>query len=93
MKKMFSSMMEQFMKGMPEEDKKKMMDCGEHMAVMCPCMTGKEMCGGQSVTAGNEKKAMAERMMACCGGAKEMMASFFNKMSSQPEDAEKSEKA
>jgi hypothetical protein len=100
MKKMFSSMMEQFMKGMPkvtlwssEEDKKKMMACGEQMAALCPCMTGKEMCGGQSVTAGDEKKAMAERMMACCGGAKEMMSTFFKKMGSQPDEAEKSEKA
>jgi len=100
MKKMFSSMMEQFMKGMPkpkvalwpvilwssEEDKKKMMDCGEHMAALCPCMPGKEMTE-------EEKKAMAERMMTCCGGIKEMMSAFFKKRGSQPEDAEKSEKA
>jgi hypothetical protein len=93
MKNMFSSMMERFAKGMPkvtlwssEEDKKKMMACGEQMAALCPCMTGKEMTG-------EEKKAMAERMTACCGGAKEMMSSFFKKMGLQPEGAEKPEKA
>jgi len=93
MKKMFSSMMERFAKGMPkvilwssEEDKKKMMDFGERMAGMCSCMNGKEM-------SAEEKKAMAERMMTCCGGTKEMMSSFFKKMGSQPEGAEKSEKA
>ena len=50
MKKMFSSMMERFTKGMPkvilwssEDEKKKMMDFGEKMAGMCSCMTGKEM--------------------------------------------------
>ena len=100
MKKMFSSMMERFTKDMPkpevalwpvtlwssEEDKKKMMDFGERMAGMCSCMNGKEM-------SAEEKKAMAERMMTCCGGTKEMMSSFFKKMGSQPEGAEKSEKA
>ncbi len=86
MEKMFSSMMERFAKGMSEEDKKKMMACGEQMAAVCPCMPGKEMTE-------EEKKARAERMMACCGGAKEMMSSFFKRTGSQPEDAEKSEKA
>jgi len=86
MKKMFSSIMERFAKGMSEEDKKKMMACGEKMAGMCSCMAGKEMTD-------EEKKAMAERMMACCGGAKEMMSTFFKKMGSQPEGAEKPEKA
>ena len=86
MEKMFSSMMERFAKGMSEEDKKKMMACGEKMAGMCSCMTGKE-------TTDEEKKAMAEQMMSCCGGAKEMMSTFFKKMGSQPEGAEKPEKA
>jgi hypothetical protein len=86
MKKMFSSMMEGFAKGMPEEDKKKMMDFGKRMAGMCSCMNGKEM-------SAEEKKAMADRMMTCCGGAKEMMSAFFKKTGSQPEGAEKSEKA
>ena len=100
MKKMFSSMMERFTKDMPkpevalwpvtlwssEEDKKKMMDFGKRMTGMCSCMTGKEMTD-------EEKKAMAERMMACCGGTKEMISTFFKKMGSQPEGAEKPEKA
>jgi hypothetical protein len=93
MKKMFSSMMAGFTKGMPkvilwssEEDKKKMKACGEEMLGMCSCMTGKEM-------KDEEKKVMAEQMMACCGGAKEMMSTFFKKMGSQPEGVEKSEKA
>ena len=86
MKKMFSSMMAGFTKDMSEEDKKKMMACGEQMAAMCPCMPGKEMTEEQ-------KKAMAERMTACCGGAKEVMSTFFKKMGSQPDEAEKSEKA
>jgi hypothetical protein len=83
MEKMFSSMMERFTNGqratsggMSEEDKKKMKACGEQMVSMCPCMTGKEMSEA-------EKKAMAERMMACCGSAKEMMSGFFKKMGSQ----------
>jgi len=100
MGKMFSSMMERFAKGMPkpkvalwpvtlwssEEDKKKMMACKEQMAGMCSCMTGKEL-------PDEEKKSMMEKMMACCGGAEGMMSTFFKKMGSQPEGAEKSEKA
>ena len=107
MGKMFSSMMEQFTKDMPkpevalwpvtlwssEEDNKKMKDFGERMAGMCSCMTGKEMTD-------EEKKAMAERVMTCCGDKMEMMSSdqratfgFFKKMGSQSEGAEKSEKA
>ena len=75
MKKMFSSMMAGFTKDMSEEDKKKMMDFGEKMARMCSCAKWKEM-------SGEEKKAMAERMMTCCGGTKEMMSPFFRKMGS-----------
>jgi hypothetical protein len=92
MKKMFSSMMAGFAKGMPKEDKKKMMDFGEKMVGMCSCMPGKEMTDDQGVTFGEGKKAMAERM-SCCGGAKEMMSSFFKKASSQSDEAAKSEKA
>ena len=90
MKKMFSSMMEGFTKGMSVEDKKKMMACGEQMAAMCPCMPGKEMSNDQRANVREEKKAMAEQMMACCGGMKEMMSAFFKKTDSQPEDADKS---
>ena len=86
MKKMFSSMMEGFTKGMSEEDKKKMMACGEQMAAMCPCMAGKE-------TSGEEKKEMTEQMMACCGGMKEMMSGFFKQAGSQPEGADEPKKA
>jgi hypothetical protein len=86
MKKMFNTMMEGFTKGMSEEDKKKMRDFGEKMAGMCSCMNGKEM-------SAEEKKAMAERMMGCCGDKMEMMSSFFKKMGSQPDKAEKPEKA
>jgi hypothetical protein len=92
MKKMFSSMMAGFTKGMPkvilrssEEDKKKMREFGEQMAGMCSCMTGKEM-------SDEEKKAMAGRMTACCGNAKEMMSGFFKKTGSEPEGADAEEK-
>ncbi len=85
MKKMFSSMMAGVTEGMSEEDKKKMRDFGERMAGMCSCMTGKEMTG-------EEKKAMLDRMMTCCGGAKEMMSGFFKKTGSQPEGADAEEK-
>ncbi len=34
--KTFSSIMSEFMKGISEDDKKKMMACGEKMASMCP---------------------------------------------------------
>jgi hypothetical protein len=93
MKKIFSTMMEGFAKDMSEEDKKKMKDFGEKMTGMCSCMNIKEM-------SADEKKKMAERMMTCCGGAKEMMSTdqrvtsgFFKKAGSQPDEAEKSEKA
>jgi hypothetical protein len=88
MEKMFSSMMEGFMKGMSEEDKKRMMTRGERMVALCPCVNGKDMFGS-----GGEKKAMKEKMMSFCSGKMEMMSSFFKKMGSQPERADKSEKA
>jgi hypothetical protein len=75
MKKMFSSIMAGFTRGMSEDKKKKIVNFGEKMASMCSCTTGKEM-------SEEERKAMAERMMACCGGAKEMMSSFFKRMGS-----------
>ncbi|MCJ7664032.1 MAG: hypothetical protein MUO24_07295 [Desulfobacterales bacterium] len=86
MKKMFSTMMEGFTKGMSEEDKKKMMACGEQMAGMCSCVNGKDM-------SGEEKKAMKERMMSFCSGTKEMMSSFFKKTGSQTEKTDKPENA
>jgi hypothetical protein len=54
MKKMFSTMMEGFTKGMSEEDKKKMMDFEEKMTGMCSCMTRKEMFDDQRVTGQTE---------------------------------------
>jgi hypothetical protein len=93
MKKMFSTMMEGFTKGMSEEDKKKMMACGEQMAGMCSCVNGKDM-------SGEEKKAMKERMMSFCGGKMEKMSTdqrvtsgFFKKTGSQTEKTDKPENA
>jgi hypothetical protein len=86
MEKGFASIMSEFMKGISENDKKKMTACGEKMASMCPCLKVKEM-------SEEEKKAMMEKMMSSCGGKMEMMLSFFKKMGSQPEGTEKAEKA
>jgi hypothetical protein len=55
MEKRFSSIMSQFMKGISEDDKKRMMACGEKMAAMCSCTKMKDMSDG-------EKKAMMEKM-------------------------------
>jgi hypothetical protein len=43
MKKMFNSIIAGFTKGMSEDDKKKMMACGEKMAGMCSCVNRKDM--------------------------------------------------
>ncbi len=69
MEKGFASIMSEFMKGISEGDKKKMMSCGEKMASMCPCLKMNEM-------SEEERKAMMEKMMSFCGGM-EMMSSFF----------------
>ncbi len=86
MKKMFSSIMAEFMKGMSEDDKKRMMACGEKMAGMCSCMNMKDM-------SEEEKKAMMEKMMSFCSNKMEMMSTFFKKMGSQPEQTGRSENA
>jgi hypothetical protein len=86
MEKTFASIMSEFMKGISENDKKRMMACGEKMASMCPCLKMKEM-------SEEEKKAMMERMMSFCGSKMETMSSFFKKMGSQPGGTEKAEKA
>ena len=86
MEGMFSTMMAGFMKGMSEDDKKRMMACGEKMAAMCSCINRKDI-------SEEEKKAMMEKMMSFCGSKMEMMSAFFKKMGSQPEGAEKAEKA
>jgi hypothetical protein len=86
MEKTFSSIMSEFMKDISENDKKRMMACGEKMVSMCPCAKMKEM-------SEEEKKAIMEKMMSFCDRKMEMMSSFLKKMGSQPEVAEKAEKA
>jgi hypothetical protein len=86
MEKMFSSMMAEFMKGMSEDDKKRMMACGEKMAGMCSCMNMKDI-------SEEEKKAMMEKMMSFCGSRKETMSAFFKKMGSQSKKPSSSENA
>jgi hypothetical protein len=78
MEEMFSSMMAGFMKGMSENDKKRMMVCGEKMAAMCPCINWKDM-------SEEEKRAMVEKMMSFCSGKKETMSTFFKGMGLKPE--------
>jgi excinuclease UvrABC nuclease subunit len=75
MEKTFSSIMSEFMKGLSENDKKRMMACGEKMASMCSCPKMKEM-------SEEEKKAMVEKMMSFCGSKMEMMSSFLKQMGS-----------
>jgi hypothetical protein len=93
MKKMFSTMMEGFTKGMPEEDKKKMMEFVEKMAGMCSCVNWKDMSGDQRINLREEKKAMKEKMTSFCSGKMETMSSFFKKMGSQTEKTAKPENA
>ena len=85
MERMFSSMMAGFMKDMSENDKKKMMACGEKMAAMCSCVNWKDMSEEQ-------KKAMMEKMMSFCNSKMEAMSAFFKKMGLQPEQKDTSEK-
>jgi hypothetical protein len=85
MEEMFRSMMAGFMKGMSEDDKKKVMACGEKMTAMCPCFNWKDM-------SEEEKKAMMEKMMSFCNSKMETMSAFFKKMGSQPEQKGTSEK-
>jgi hypothetical protein len=73
MEAMFSKMMEGCMKGMSEEDKKKMMTCcGEKMAAMFSSTGMKDMTE-------EARKAMREKMMACCGSKMEQMSDCFKK--------------
>ncbi|MGD0277227.1 MAG: hypothetical protein ABSB79_14440 [Syntrophales bacterium] len=82
MEAMFSKMMEGCIKGMSDEDKKKMMACGEKMVAVCPCMTT----GSNSET---DKKAMAEKMMSMCGGMMQMMPAFFKTKTPQETESGK----
>ncbi len=84
MERMFSSMMAGFMKGMSEDDKKRMMACGEKMAAMCSCINRKDI-------SEEEKKAMIEKMMSFCNSKMETMSAFFKKMGLQPEQKGTSE--
>jgi len=68
METMFGKMMEGCMKGMPEEDRKRMI---EKMVAMCPC-AGKELSAG-------DMKAIREKMMAFCGSKIEMLSACFSK--------------
>jgi hypothetical protein len=87
MEAMFSKMMEGYMKGMSEEDKKKMMACcGEKMAAMFSSTGMKDMTE-------EGKKAMWEKMMACCGSKMEMMSACFKKTGSTSDQTCCSEKA
>jgi hypothetical protein len=86
MEKMISSIMAGFMKGISEDDKKRIMACGEKMAAMCPCIKMMDM-------PEEEKKAMMEKMMSLCGSKMEIMSTFFKKMGSQPEQTGRPENA
>ena len=83
MERMFNSMMAGFMKDMSENDKKKMMACGEKVAAMCSCVNWKDMSEEQ-------KKAMMEKMMSFCNSKMEAMSGFFKKMGLRPEQKDKS---
>ena len=75
MEKLFGSIMSGFMKGMSENDKKRMMACGEKMAAMCSGINRKDM-------SEEEKKAMMEKMMSFCSSKMETLSTFFKKMGS-----------
>jgi hypothetical protein len=85
MEKRFSSIMSEFMKGISENDKKKMMAWGEKMASMCSCLKMNEM-------SEEEKKAMMEKMMSFCGSKMEMMSSYLRQTSSEGEQTAGPEK-
>ena len=85
MEAMFTKMMEGCMKGMSEEDQKKMMACGAKMAAMCPCMGTKEM-------SDEDRKDMREKMMAFCGSKMEQMSACFRKAGSPSDQKSCSEK-
>jgi len=59
-----------FMKGLSEEDRKRMMACGKKMAAMCPRSDMKDM-------SEEDKKAMMEKMKSFCDDKMGMMSSFI----------------
>lgn len=68
METMFGKMAEGCMKGMPEEERKKMI---EKMVAICPC-AGKKL-------SEEEMTAIREKMMAFCGSKMEMLSACFSK--------------
>jgi hypothetical protein len=76
MEKMFSSIMAGFMKGVSEDDRKRMLACGEKMAAMCSCIHRKDM-------SEEEKKAMMEKMMSFFIVKMERMSDLFKKIGPQ----------
>jgi hypothetical protein len=68
MEKMFGKIMEGCMKGMSEDDRKRMI---EKMVTMCPC-EGKEL-------SEENMKAIREKMMAFCGSKMERLSACFRK--------------
>jgi hypothetical protein len=76
METMFGKMMEGCMKGMSEEDRKRMI---EKMVAMCPC-AGKNL-------SEEDMKAIREKMMAFCGSKMEMLSACFSKDPSTADQA------
>jgi len=76
MEKMFGKMMEGCMKGMSEEDRKRMI---EKMVTMCPC-AGKEL-------SEEDRKAIKDKMIAFCGSKMEMLSACFSKSCSTADQA------
>jgi hypothetical protein len=86
MEKILSSILAGFRKGMSEDDRKKMLACGEKMASMCSCIHWKDM-------PEEEKMAMMEKMMSFCKGKMERLSDFFKKMGLQIRKKDTSENA
>lgn len=86
MEAMFGKMMEGCVKSISEEDKKKMMACGKKMAEMFSSTGMKDMTE-------EGKKAMREKMMACCGSKIDQMSVCFKKAGSTSNQTGCAEKA
>ena len=105
MEKMFSSMMAGFMKNMSEDDKKRMMACGEKMAAMCSCINWKDISeeqkkavmrkmmsrqGAGSLCAEMMKKIMERENNGCSFDCAEMLRKMMKECSKVQEEPEKS---
>jgi len=86
MEAIFSKMMDGCLKGMSEEDKKKMMACGEKLAALWPCLDMKNLTE-------EDRKAMREKMMAFCGSKMELISACFRKKGPTSDQACCAEKA